>query len=222
MPTLKPGTRGDALRFEASAVEIAHLTAVGAVPGVSVAAVSARNGAGTAKIRISPDGTGIAWLAPGSGTWGAYTIPDVDGSFLIEDGADADKWARIDVAVAYLSAGAETAVLLALPFSNIVDDVDAAEASAGDIEVHAFTIRNASTKALTSIKGWIAAGVTGLEISKDGVNYYAPDSEGHGDVLVWAALAAGASADLYLRRTIAGSSPSDPDVLTQLEFSFQG
>lgn len=219
------GTRGDALRLQVSSVNQTFLTPVGAIPGVAVLAVAGRNGPGTARLRCDVDGQSLRWRAPGSTVFGLPQTITADGQYILEDGVDLDKWARVAVYVAFLPPkGSEAVVLLGDVYGNGVSsgDVSAGEALAGDVEVYTVSLKNVSTMTLQNVRAWIDLDTTGIEISSDGTNWFTPDYESHVDVRSWSSIAAGASQTLSVRRTIAASSSSDPDILTVLHFAWDG
>lgn len=219
------GTRGDALRLQVASVDQTFLTPVGAIPGVAVLAVAGRNGPGTARLRCDVDGRSLRWRAPGSTAFGAPQTITTDGQYVLEDGDDLDKWARVAAYTAFLPpAGSESVVLLGDVYGNGVssDDVDATEASTGDVEVYTVSMKNVGSSSLLNVRAWIDPATTGIEISSDGTNWFAPTYESHVDVRSWSAIASGASQTLSVRRTISASSPADPDILNVLQFAWDG
>jgi len=219
-------TRGDALRIKLSGVEVKHHAAVGTIPGVAVLAVSGRNGPGTAQIRSQGDGMDLQWRAPGSPTFGASQRCNADGDYLLEDGFDRDKWARVRVRTAFLSGGLVLGdVLIGNVFGNAIghDDVTSAEASAGAVETYTCTLSNDSAVALLDIRIWIDAEfLAGTEIGLDGAAWFAPDEEFDADTLTIANLAAGATTTLHIRRTTTAGAVSDTDVMRMIQFSWDG
>lgn len=219
------GTRGDALRLQVASVDQTFLTPVGAIPGVAVLAVAGRNGPGMARLRCDVDGHSLRWRAPGSASYGLPQTITTDGQYVLEDGDDLDKWARVAVYTAFLPPkGSESVVLLGDVYGNGVssDDVDAGEALAGDIEVYTVSMKNIGAMALANVRVWVDQNTTGIEISSDGANWFTPVYESHVDVRSWSSIAAGASQTLSVRRTISASSSSDPDILTVLHFAWDG
>ena len=149
-------TRADALRLELDSVEIRHLVAVGTVPGVVILAVAGRNGPGTARIRN--DASALSWQAPGSSEFGTPVVCGADGTYLLEDGGDWNKWARIQVYADYLASGlTEAQVYLADVYENGVshDDVTASQAAAGDVEAYEITLTNDSPLPLEDVRVWV-------------------------------------------------------------------
>ena len=217
------GTQGDALRIEIASVESRSLAAVGTIPGVAVLAAAGRNGPGVGRLRAMQDGTYLHWRAPGSATFGPATHCEADADVLIRDGEDTDKWVRARVALDYLVAGpVDGSVHLGDRFGNAVghDNVTAAEALAGNVEAYTVDLANVSTLILSSVVAWLDAAVSGLEISDDGITYVSPTSEATG--LSLADIPAGGSITFYLRRTVAATAASDPEVLNHICLAFDG
>ena len=233
-------TRSDALRLQVplggAEIRSLHAAPVGPIPGVAVLAVAAINGpsgggggsGGAGRVRSYGDGTLLAWRAPGSATFGETVDVSAGGSFLLEDGEDTDKWVRISVDPDWLNpAAAAGDVFLADVYENWVGyfDVTAAQALAGNVQTWSIALKNASGSPIWDLKVWLdssIAGVNGIQISTDNVNWYAPDAEDHADVLEFGDLAAAAVATLYVKRTIPAAAPSDPDVLNWLHCSWDG
>lgn len=217
-------TRADALRAIYSSAEVKHLKAVGAFPGVAVNAAGGRNGPGVGMLRFY-EGNKAAYRAPGSDTFGPQIALAADGSFVIEDGEDRHKFLRITAYTAFLPPGPQAAqVLLQEEYNEGVggDEVVAAEASAGSVESWIVGLRNDSGIGLSNLRVWLDAATAGLEISWDGASWVTPTTETHVDVLIHPDLAAGATKNLYIRRTIGAASPADPAVLNLLQFAWSG
>lgn len=217
-------TRADALRVRLSSASVKHLKAVGTIPGVVVEAVAGRNGPGSGMLRYYAGGL-AAWRAPGSETFGQRVDLSAGGTYVVEDGEDLNKFLRVTSYAAFLPPGPAAArVLLQEEFNDGVggDEVTASEAAAGSVESWTVELLNAGGLGLSNLRIWLDAATAGLEISLDNSNWYAPDSETHADVLIVAGLAAGASQNLYVRRTIASSTPADPDILNLLQFAWNG
>jgi len=215
--------RGDSLRIELDAAEVQHLVPVGTIPGLVVEAVAARCGPGAARLRSSADRARLRFLAPGSAVWGTEVAAGVDTTWLLQDGEDPDKWARVARYGDHLVVGqAEGRVLLADVYANGVghDDVVAAEALAGDVTGYTLTLKNDSLRRFSHLVVWIDAAVAGLEISDDDATWVAPTDEASG--LALADVGPGETDTLYLRRTIGAAADSDTDVLNHLHFAFDG
>jgi len=173
-------TRADALRLEISDVEITGLHAVGAIPGVVVLAAAGLNGPGAGLLRSHGDGASISWRAPGSETSGTEVSVGTDGSYLLEDGEDTDKWLRVQVYADYLlSLPTEATVYLTDVFNNGVghDNVTAGESTSGNVETYQITLVNDTATDLMNLKCWIGDGAENIEISMDGTNWYRPVTE---------------------------------------------
>jgi hypothetical protein len=219
------GRRGDSLRLELSSVEIHSLVAVGTLPGVVVLAAAGRNGPGVGMLRASGNGTYLSWRAPGSDRFGSTVICTTDGSsYLLEDGKHLDKWLRVKVHSDYLNPGsADARVYLADVYNNGVghDDLSAGEATAGNVEDYTITMANDNPMDVLNVRAWLEAETSWkVEISDDDIAYISPTAEHHVDTLARARIAAGATATLYLRRTIIAGAGSDPGVLNHLQFAF--
>lgn len=217
-------TRADALRARFASVEVKHLKAVGTLPGIVVNAAGGRNGPGAGLMRYY-DGGKVAWRAPGSGVFGPQVDVSGGGSFVVEDGSDKNKFLRITSYASFLPAGPAAAqVLLQEEYNDGIggDEVSAAEASAGSIEIWIVELLNAGTLGLSNLRAWLDASTAGLEISWDGASWVAPNSETHADVLIEPNLAAAASKNLHVRRTIGAGAAADPAILNLLQFAWNG
>lgn len=225
-------TRGDQIRLEVSSVEVRSLAAVGTLAGVRVIAAAGRCGPGTGRLRSSGDGTRIAWREPGSAAFGNAVLCGSDGEYLLEGGADPDAWVRIEVYTAYLTPGpAEAAVYLADVYgSELVSDVDANDAG-GAVHTWTIEIHNDGDAAVEDLRAWfdatafsdLATAAVDVEMAAtaDPGDRVAPTAEDHADVLIWDSLAAGASVNLYLVKTM-GPTPSAAKLLYMLRLSWLG
>lgn len=238
-------THADAVRLSVSTIEVQHLVAFGTIRGVAIDQVAARNGEGVGRLRSTGDGTRLSWQAPDSSTFGTPATIAADGTYLLEDGEDRDKWVRVQVWASHLAPGpAESRVHLVDVFAGGAahDDVTSGEAAAGDATVYTITLENDGTVYLSDLRvwlggvpagnagwrhpwhlllGWHSSGPAGrLEISEDNVTFVRPGSEA--DALVLPDLAPGGTDTLYVRRTIGGGAIADADVLALLHFAFNG
>jgi hypothetical protein len=218
MPTV--ATRADALRFEVSSVEVRQLHAVGAIDGVTLLFVAARNGIGVGYLRYYDDGT-LAWKAPSS-SYGTAVDVSAGGQFVLEDSTDEDAYVRIDVTAARLpSAAAEARVLLRDTYNNDVasDDVTAGEAASGSVETYTFDVQNDSPDGVPWCLVWIDSGVSGIEISPNGSSWSSPTNEA--SAIDVGPVPKDGSSTLHVRRTIGAGAGADPDVLTHLHFAYE-
>jgi len=216
------GTGADGLRLELSSAEVPFMRVVGAIAGVVVLATAAQNGVGSGRL-ICNDGL-LQWQAPGSNTPGTAVDCSAGGTFLLLDGESISKWIRIEVYEDYLPAAGQATVLLQDAFNDFgLGDVDAADALAGQVETVEFELHNVSPDEALSVNLWLdplASGFDALEVSQNGVDFYAPDSQDHADVLAWASIAAGASESVWVRRTIPAAEASAPELLNHLIYAW--
>jgi len=215
-------TSGDALRFEDGGIEIQHLVAIGTVSGVAVLAAAAVNGPGYGWLTMHP-GAKLTWRAPGSQRDGLAVEVNADGVYLLEDGENRNAWLRVQTFAGYLSAGHDQCrVYLRDRFETAIghDDLTAAECSAGDVATWTVTMHNVGAFRMTDLRVWLDGAVTSLEISDDGLTWVSPSSEA--GALVFGTLAAGASATLYLRRTVGAGAPAAAKVLNVLHARYDG
>jgi len=216
-------TKGDAIRIMDSGNEVQQLHAVGTIHGVAIRQAAGACGPGIGRLASEGNGSLLRWRAPGSSTAGPSVDVSAGGQFLLLDGDDASAWLRIQVYTDFLLATPQAAdVHLTDVFNNAVaaDNVSASEASAGDVSTWTLTLRNDSDEMVTDITVWIDDDTDGVEISDDGSTWVSPTTEAAG--LDLGDLVASAEATLHIRRTIAASSASDPDVTSLLHYSFIG
>lgn len=220
---MTPGTRNDGLRLQLAASDVASLRAVGTLAGVVILAVAARNGPGQGILIASA--AGISWQAP-HGLAGAPQPITADGSYLLEDGADPSRWIRIQAYAAYLPQSGNALVSLGDQYAGVgIDDVSAANATAGIIETTQFSIKNMTANAITGVTLWIDATGNGygtVSISSDGANFFKPLSQGDPNVLTWASIAPAASANLWVKRTIGAGAASNAGLLNLLQYAWNG
>lgn len=218
---MMPATRNDGLRLQLSGADVVLMRTMGAIAGVFVLAASARNGVGTGQLTLSADG--LSWTAPGSVTPGPAQSAPVDGQYMLEDGADPSQWVRLQVYAAYLPDSGACDVAVNDAYNAFgPDDVAAADALAGIVENVTFTLKNVSAATLNNVHAWLDPATANVTISSDGVNFYDPTSELDAHVLSWASIAAGASVNLYLRRTIGAAAASNPKILNLMQFAWTG
>ena len=219
-----PATRSDSLRLEVASVDLELLRPsmrAPGLPGVVALAAAARNGEGVGLVTSSgPTGEILTWTAP-SGSAGPEVAVASDGSYMLEDGGDPDKWLRVQVYNAQLEVDPRSVqVDLVDVYDNglAADDVTAAEASAGSTETYQITVANDSANPAKLVTFWLDAAVVDLEISDDGAAWVSPTTEATG--LVLGTIAAAGTDILHLRRVIGAAEGSDPKVLNHLHYSF--
>ncbi len=148
----------DSIRVEVSSVESLSVKTAGTLYGVAVLAVGGRNGTGTGYIRSKLDGTYLSWKAPGSSTWGNDVHALADGTYLLKDGEDIDKYVRVQAYADFLKPNpAEAAVHIVDRYANGVghDDVTAGEATSGDTEDYSITLANDNYVGINNLKVWL-------------------------------------------------------------------
>lgn len=218
------GMHADGVRVQVSSVDVELLAIVGTIRGVTPLAASGRGGPGTASIRsVAGSPIGLQFQAPGSSTWGAITFAPATGDYLLEDGADPQKWLRVHVDLTWLSPTVEQGSVYLRDRWNELgpDDVATADAAAGIVEVLTLGLKNASPDTVWNLKAWLGSSHAGLALSPDNVTFTSPTNEGTA-VALTSPLAKGASVPLYMKRTItAGASPAAA-ILNQLELSWDG
>jgi len=215
----------DSLRVEVSATESLSMKTVGTLYGVAVLAVGGRNGTGDGKIRSTQDGTYLSWKAPGSATWGAPVHAGADGTYLLLDGDDIDKYVRVQAYTDYLNPNpAESLVHIKDRYANGIghDDVTAGEATAGDTTDYSVTIANDNYVGLSHVNFWLTplSVANGLWISDDNATWVQPVYEA--DALSLGNIAGNADTTLYIRRVIAAGAASNIYVLNELVYTFEG
>ena len=211
----------DALRLEVDSVEIVHLTLVGTIPGVVPLLAAARNGPGVGRLQSEDDGTWLSWRAPGSATFGPAVHCSPDGTYLLRDGDDWDKWLRVAVYSAHLKPSATADVSLGDCYSGggAGADVTAEEAAAGNVSTREVTVRNASTGPIVNVRIWTDPTHDGrTEVSLNNIDWSTPTTELSAVRII--EVAAAATATLYVRRTVAVGQAADPRELVHLNFSF--
>lgn len=217
-------TRADGLIFETGAGEIQSLSPLGTIPGVVILHVSGANGVGTGFLRS--EGTGgllLSWKAPGSAVYGTSVNVTSNDDYLLEDGEDRSKWIRIEGWLSLLGPVIEQRIYLADVYDNqlVSRDVTALEAAVGDILIYTIDFTNLSTEIIRRIAFWIDPAVVDLEISHNGAAWVTPTTPATALQII-AALSSLSTVNLFLRRTISASSPSDTDVLNQIHCHFYG
>lgn len=201
------------------------LRAVGAVLGCVPVAAAGRNGPGTGYLKAGT--AGLQWRAPGSATYGPLVPVAADGTVLLEDGEDSDCWLRVQVYATWLpSDSREGPVELTDRYGGAFgDDFTASDTRDTWDSTITLTLANDGPLDVLNLRAWIDTTVAGgdlIEISDDGSTWVSPDSEAHADVLVWDRLAAGGTTSLYVRRYIASSVGTSPDLTTVVQLAWDG
>lgn len=215
------GTRADSLRIEHYIMgTLIEFSIVGAIPGVAVLYAAGRNGAGTG--RLMQSGTRLQWRAPGSATFGLAVQCTSDGTYLLADGEDRDKWIRVQVYASYLPAGAnETLVYIHAAYGGLYVDITAGEAAGSWEKTYELDLHNVSGIILSDVRVWVEPGGSVTGISDDDVTYVLPTSEDDANVLIYDALPASDTATLHVRIAGTGSAAS-PDVKNEIHVAFNG
>jgi hypothetical protein len=216
MPAI--ATHADALRVQLSGQETLPFAQVGTLPGVQVLTVGAQNGPGQGVLSIDA-AQNVSWQPPGATGPGQAVNVSAGGGFLLE-GPDPSQWIRISVQSDYLTASFEAAVCIADTYGRLLGDINATLALSGGSDIWTFVLENDSPNSATSVRIWLDpdADMSGITISLDGVSWSSPQSESA--AIIVNSIAAGSSASIYLKRTIAAASPSNPARLLLVHFSF--
>lgn len=223
---MNPQTRSDAVHLESAGADAGPLRVVGTLPGMYIFAASTLNGTGHGLLIAGVHSDGVtptvAWQAPGSSTPGAPCPLTGEAAFLVEDGEDPDKWVRVYAYPAYCGTSGEAKVFFKVGYNALgPSDVTAGDAAAGLVITTTFTLKNYSFYPVTNVKLWIYADPA-VQVSKDNISFFAPTDETDPNVLVWSSIAAGASANVYVKRTISASTAFDPARLVELRFAWTG
>jgi len=219
------GTRADALGVITSGdVVMQHLRAVGTIPGVLIKRVAARNGPGTGRLLSTLGGRWLHWQAPGSVLLGDGVRCDADGEYLLEDGADPDKWIRVQVAVAHLIPGpVEGLVYLDDRYDNQISGGDYLPGEGWE-PITRVRLRNQSPRTLLDLRVWMTDPYDDFDLALGKVfvgPFYKPTAEDHPDVLVWTSVAPAASKNVYVQWTIVDANAWSPNILTALHFRWE-
>lgn len=213
----------DALELTEFGSEISGLRSFGDIPGVVFARIAAANGVGVGWLRgTGVRGRDLSWRAPGSNSYGRVHNVDLSSEAVLEDGNDQSKWVLLRVFNTYIFAAHETRVLLRDDYGGIlsIDDVSAAEASAGTVDTLSLKLRNArASTRLRDIRVWVDPASRFLELSDDNVVFVSPISEE--TALTFPDLQLSSSHSIWVRRTIPAGTLSAPTVLNLIKTSFR-
>lgn len=221
MPSV--GSHSDGLRLLLAGSEVLSLRTVGAIAGVVVLAAAGRNGPGVGSIIASAGG--VSWQAPGSSIAGPVTPIPGDGQYLLEDGSDPSCWLRIQAYVASLATSGAAQVFLNDLYNSLrPNDVTAANAAAGHVDITQYSLSNVTTAAATNVTAWLdpATVSAGLAISSDGINFFQPIAQTDATALTWASIAPGSSVNLWTQRTITAGAMSNPVITNIIRLSWNG
>ena len=211
----------DLLHLEIADVELVHLDAVRTAPGVKLLLIAARNGPGTAWLRASGDGSDLAWKAPGSSSYGEDVACAADGEYLIKDGDDTNKFARVQVWRDFLVSPGEYPIYLRDRYNNGValDDVTAEQAASGDVSVSTITLHNVSSSEMTGVVVWVDSDTAApIEISTNGTNWFRPENEEVAVALP--SIPAESTVMIYVKRTIVAGTENNPKMQVHFHVTF--
>jgi hypothetical protein len=195
---------------------LVSFTAIGTLPGVEILAVAGACNPGVGLLDCDPTGK-LTWTPPGGAAGPAVDV-SAGGNFLLYD-AIGYRWLSVHVEAAYLARAAQTTVTLQDVYDGplVNRDATAAEAAAGNALNWQVQVKNLSgTDTAGSLAVGLPSGYSGLKVSTDNVNWYARGLV----VATIASLAPGATATIYLQRTIAASSPPLAAGLVELIISW--
>jgi hypothetical protein len=219
-----PATANDSVRLQLSGSDVVSMRVAGALPGVVVLFASAQNGVGEGILSASAGG--LSWQAPFSEQPGATVPIPTDGVYMLEDNLNPSAWVRVQAYVDYLPTSGAATIEIGDSYSPAAlvagGDVSATQAAAGQVVTTEYALTNVSAAGVTALTLWIDPFTTGITVSSDGTNFYDPTSQSDPNALVWATLAAGASVNVWVRRTIAADSAFNPQVLNVLDWAWMG
>lgn len=124
------------------------------IANVTIAHVSGANGEGSGTITAATTGS-LTWTPPGGTAGPAVAIADGE-TKILEGGGAPGKFVRVSRTSATDLAGAAT-LDLTYKFNDLIgfDDVDAAEAAAGDVEYRALMLKNEAAATVKNTKVYI-------------------------------------------------------------------
>lgn len=137
-----------------SSTEVVYLnaTAPSNVTGVTIDYAGGYNESGTASLKFTHTGSYLQWKAPGSSNYGTLVDVSANGSYLIEDGDDNSKFARVTVVSASLPGSDQTdSIDLTYATNKVFDNVSSSEASAGDTEYRGLMLKNVNSASIDSV-----------------------------------------------------------------------
>lgn len=208
------------MRLDAATVPM--LRAVGTIPGVAILHAAGRNGPGIGLIASDSSGR-LRWRAPGSASFGPEVEPVADGQYVLEDGADRDKFVRVQTYSAFMINSMSDAVYLDELYGTPIAaaDIDAADASTGKTENFVIPMFNDGNVIMSNIVAWLDPSAVDLEISDDpGGPWITGTTEATG--FSFGDIPVSGARGMILRRTIGAASPADPDVLNLVHVAFDG
>jgi hypothetical protein len=213
-------TQAAVINIESESEEVHHLTTAGSLQGVVPILVAARNGPGVGRIKVI-NGQ-LSWKAPYSSRFGNPVECNADGTYILCDGEDEDKFIKIDVHTEYLpSEDFEAKIYLSEVYNNPVaqDDVIAVDAQTGVVLQYQLSVRNTSSITFSHIRIFLnPVADPRTELSLDGVNWYKPYTESEG--LQIESLGSGQSITLNIKRTIAAGQSEKPKQRVHLIIGF--
>lgn len=213
-----------ALRLHLSNFE-PQLVPSAAATGLSIERVAGVCGEGAATIRIGAGPT-AAFRAPGSGAFGSAVALSADGDYLLEDGDDPDAWVTVHATVAYCTVLGDFAIDLHWVYDDPLLGFGDPDVSGGAFDNYELaTLEFLGSTGLVNVKIWIDPccvwnGTAGVRLSTDGSNWYAPDSESHGDVIEFSTLSSDKS--LWVRLTYPADQPASAKNIIKIHASWDG
>lgn len=200
------------------------LRAVRTLCGAAIVRVGGANGPGRGYLMGDATGTRLRWRAPRSTAAGEWVRVDADGTYVLLDGEDPDRWIEVQVVATALRPAAwvepiELAEVYGSP--PAIEDLDAAQAAAGRVSQTTLTLSAPAGLALANTTAWLDPhDAATYELSWDGTAWHAPHSEAEAlATLGTQTIPAGGSVALYVRRTIAAGAAATPRRLVVLHAS---
>lgn len=188
-------TRGNSLVFWDGSAAVKSMRSVGTIPGVVIDEIAGRNGTGLGWIKNEGGSPArIRWKAPGGTQYGPPINVSEDGSHLLEDGDDRDKWLAVTVYTDHLVSGSESRVLIQDRYNN---EVAADDESGSEVEIeYELTLKNQHpTLTARDILVWNPLPSAPIDLSTDGLSY--SDYSTEAGALGFGDLAPGATVTVY-------------------------